>query len=75
MPEELLVKQFGDPLNTYYRDNGDVIYEYIERFQLGLTQKRIVEAKRYYFTAKNGKIISKRIVVKNQPFFEPMNEL
>ena len=75
MSEEALVKKYGHPLNTYCKDNGDVIYEYVERFQLGGATNNTIEARRYYFTIRNHKIMSKRMVIANQPAYEPMNQL
>ncbi len=75
MSEELLVKTYGPPFNTYYKDNGIVVYEYIERFSMGSAEMRVVEARRYYFYIKDGKVVSKQMSVKNQPGYEPMNEL
>ena len=75
MSEEMLVKTYGHPLNVYHKDNGEVVYEYVERFQMGMTEKRIVESRRYYFTIKDKKIIHKQMVISNQPAYEPMNQL
>ncbi len=75
MSEELLVKTYGPPFNRYYKDDGLVIYEYVERFSMGSAERRIVESRRYYFTIKDGKIISKQMSTRNQPAYEPMNEL
>ena len=76
MSEELLVKTYGEPLNRYYRDNGEVvIYEYVERFAMGTAEKNIVQARRYYFFVKEGKIISRQMAIKNQPAYDQMNQL
>lgn len=73
MSEENLVKTYGEPLNKHYHDNGIVVYEYVERFTMGAAEQRIVEARRYYFYIKEGKVISKQMAIKNQPPYEPMN--
>lgn len=73
--EELLVKKYGPPLNIYHRDDGVTVYEYIERFNMGTAENRIVEARRYFFYVKEGKVVSKQMSIKNQPSFEPMNQV
>ncbi len=75
MSEEMLVKTYGTPLNVYHKDNGEVVYEYVERFQMGAIDRAAVESRRYYFTIKNKKIIRKQMVISNQPAYEPMNQL
>jgi hypothetical protein len=74
MPEEMLVNTYGKPLNVYHKDNGEVVYEYVERFQMGMSE-RYVEARRYYFTIKNKKIIHKQMVISNQPGYDSLNDL
>lgn len=75
MSEENLVKTYGEPLNKYYHDNGVAVYEYIERFNMGPAENRVVEARRYYFYIRDGKVISKQMSIKNQPAYEPMNSV
>ena len=67
MSEEAVREKFGEPLNRYHRENHVVIYEYVERFQMN---NRVVEARRYYFVFKEGKLCSKQMTFKNQPAFE-----
>ena len=75
MSEENLVKAYGEPLNKYHHDNGVTVYEYIERFNMGPAENRVVEARRYYFYIRDGKVISKQMSIKNQPAFQPMNSV
>jgi len=80
MSEETLVKTYGRPLNTYVKDDGTTIYEYVERFQMGSAQfggsyNSTVEARTYLFYIKDHKIIRKQMVIRNQPGYEPMNQL
>jgi hypothetical protein len=65
---------YGEPLNIYHKDNGEVVYEYVERFQMGMSE-RYVEARKYYFTIKNKKVIHKQMVISNQPGYDFMNDL
>ena len=74
MPEESLVNTYGKPLNVYHKDNGEVIYEYVERFQMGMSD-RYVEARKYYFIIKNHKVIHKQMIISNQPGYDFMNDL
>ncbi len=74
MSEESLLKTYGRPLNVYHKDNGEIVYEYVERFQMGMSE-RYVEARRYYFHVKNKKIIHKQMVISNQPAYDFMNDL
>ena len=73
--EENLVKTYGPPLNIHHHDNGIVVYEYVERFTMGAAERRIVEVRRYYFYIKDGLVISKQMVIKNSPAYEPMNSV
>lgn len=73
--EEMLVKTYGTPLNIYHKDNGEIVYEYVERFQMGMTDRGVVEARRYHFTIKDKKVIRKQMIIRNQPAYEPMNQL
>ena len=73
--EEVLVKTYGQPQNIFHQDSGVIIYEYIERFQMGMTEKSIVEIRRYYFYIKDGKVSSKQVRIFNQPAYEHMNQL
>lgn len=75
MSEETLVQTYGKPRNIYYRDDGVVLYEYIEQFQTAYSTNTIVEVRRYYFVVKNGKVVSKRMGVKNRPAYEPMDNV
>jgi len=75
MSESQLIKTFGTPLNVYHREGGVVIYEYIERFAMGPHGRQIKEARRYYFFIREGKVVSKQMVIRNQPAFEPMGDL
>lgn len=74
MSEEMLVKTYGTPLTVYHKDNGEVVYEYIERFQMGAGDGSIAESRRYYFTIKDHKIIHKQMVISNQPAYESMDQ-
>jgi hypothetical protein len=74
MSEDALVKTYGKPLNVYHKDNGETVYEYVERFQMGLSD-RYVEARKYYFTMKNKKIVHKQMVIMNQPGYDSFNDL
>ncbi len=74
MSEESLLKTYGRPLNVYHKDNGEVVYEYVERFQMGMSD-RYVEARRYYFHIKDKKVIHKQMVISNQPGYDFMNDL
>lgn len=74
MSEETFLKTYGEPLNVYHKDNGEVVYEYVERFQMGMSE-RYVEARKYYFTIKNKKVIHKQMVISNQPGYDFMNDL
>ncbi len=69
MSEDALLKLYGPPLNIYQKDDGTTLYEYVERFQMN---GQTVEARRYHFTIKNGKLVSKRITIRNQPAYEPL---
>jgi outer membrane protein assembly factor BamE (lipoprotein component of BamABCDE complex) len=73
MSEEAFLKIYGEPLNVYHKDNGEVVYEYVERFQMGMSE-RYVEARKYYFTIKNKKVIHKQMVISNQPGYDFMND-
>jgi len=75
MSEELLIKTYGEPMNKHYYDNGIVAYEYVERFNMGSAEMRVVEVRRYFFNIQDGKVVSKQMVIKNQKAYEPMNEL
>lgn len=76
MSEEALRKKFGDPFNTYVQDNGVMVYEYIERFQkLGPNQQLVLESRRYYFHIKDNKVVSKHMVIRDLPGYEPMNQV
>jgi outer membrane protein assembly factor BamE (lipoprotein component of BamABCDE complex) len=74
MSEESLLKTYGKPLNVFHKDNGEIVYEYVERFQMGMSE-RYVETRRYYFHIKNNKIIHKQMVISNQPGYNFMNDL
>ncbi len=73
--EESLIKTYGQPLSVYHKDNGETVYEYVERFQMGGPDNRIVEARKYYFTIKDKKIVHKQMVLSNQPGYDSMNDL
>ena len=67
---------YGPPIRITTMDNHVQIYEYIERFTMGPAGATTVEARRYYFYVTDGKISGKRVVIANQPSFEPqLNEL
>ena len=72
MSEELLVKTYGEPHSMQHRDNGVVIYEYVERFNMGAAEQRVVEMRRYYFYIRDGKIASKQMAIRNQAPYEPL---
>ena len=75
MSEELLVKTYGPPFNTYHQDNEVIVYEYVERFNMGAAEQRVVEARRYYFFIHEGKVVSKQMAIKNIPGYDPMYQL
>ncbi len=70
-----LRKKYGDPINTYHKTNGLTIYEYSERFTLGPLEQRVVEERRYYFYIRDGVVTSKRMIIRNPPPFEPMDDV
>ncbi len=74
MSEESLVQTYGKPLVVHHKDNGEVVYEYVERFLIG-NSDRYVESRKYFFHIKNGKVIHKQMVISNQPGYDFMNDL
>ena len=42
---------------------------------MGGPDNRIVEARKYYFTIKDKKIVHKQMVLSNQPGYDSMNDL
>ncbi len=66
MTVNALVEKFGQPINKFSRDH-QVIYEYVERFQLGNTPQSVVESRRYFFVIESGSVVSKYMQIKNQP--------
>lgn len=70
MSEELLIKTYGYPVNIVVNDNDTKQYEYVERFQTGGSELSILEVRRYFFYIKDGKIVSKRKTIRNQPAWE-----
>lgn len=74
MSEESLINTYGTPLNVYHKDNGEIIYEYIERFPMNASS-RYVESRRYYFHIKNKKVTHKQMVISNQPGYDFVTDL
>jgi len=62
--QEELKKEAGAPYEINDKGDGEVEYVYIEKLNMG---RRIVEERHYYFTLKNGKIVSKRVKERTPP--------
>lgn len=77
MSQEDLVIAYGPPNRVQCLDCGDVVYEYEERFQVGMTRRTLVQVRRYYFYVKDGYVISKQMRLYDRPGyeFEPGGEL
>ena len=73
--EEALAKEYGKPHSITYLDTGTIVYEYVERFQIGQTQNSIVEIRRYFFYIKDGKVVSKYVRLYDRPGYEFTGEL
>lgn len=69
-PISAVEKKYGKPIAI--RSDGDrMIYEYIERVQLGL---QTVEMRRYFFVVKGGKIVNKFTRMNNPPAYDEIYE-
>lgn len=68
--EDLLIKTYGYPLNIVVNGDNTKQFEYVERFQMGNSQLSVIEVRRYFFYIKDGKVVSKRMTIRNQPAWE-----
>lgn len=77
MSADHLVSIYGQPISKTQMDNGTMVYVYQERLTMGTANSVTVSAKRYYFMIDDkGKIKSKKVVIANQPGYEPtLNDL
>lgn len=64
--------QCGPPVNTYYLENGDVEYEYIENIYMNeaYLNDGLQIRNHYIFVARNGIIISKRTFSERSPAYQ-----
>lgn len=74
LSEKDLRRRFGMPVQVFYLENGLVAYQYIERIHGGPGYGSSVEGRRYYFTLKDGKVVSKQLVLKNKPPAAPFTK-
>ena len=75
MTEGQFIEKNGHPHSIISRDDGTIIFEYVERFSLGSGRSTIVEIRRYYFYVKDGKIVGKQVKIINPPTYENLNNV
>ena len=64
---EEVTKTVGKPYRVIKKGDGEVEYEYVERFKVG---NLTMEERHYFLLVKNGKVISKRYTQESPPPFE-----
>jgi len=66
-PASVITKQYGPPYAIHCRKEGEEVYEYTERLNIGT---QTLQYKRYYLVMQDGKVIGKYVKVTNPPGYQ-----
>ena len=67
MPVKTLESHFGKPYKIYIKKDGNEVYEYIERFNIG---SEVIEQYHYYIIIENKKVVGKYMKLSTPSLFD-----
>lgn len=66
-PTSVVTQTYGPPYAIHSRKEGEEVYEYMERLNIG---NQTVQYKRYFLVMVDGKVIGKYVKVTNPPGYQ-----